>query len=96
MPSPGRFDRRARVLRERVHPESIEVRHIISRDKRELSVDSAQDGMAGLTAHLPAVSVQAIYNRVADVAAGLHSPDEPRTLTQNCGRMSSAFCSSTV
>ena len=80
MPSPGRFDRRARVLRERVHPESIEVRHIISRDKRELSVDSAQDGMAGLTAHLPAASVQAIYNREADVAACLHSPDEPRTV----------------
>lgn len=80
MPSPGRFDSRARVLRERVHSESIEVRHIISRDKRELSVDSAQDGMAGLTAHLPAASVQAIYNREADVAAGLHSPDEPRTL----------------
>ena len=80
MPSPGRFDSRARVLRERVPSESIEVRHIISRDKRELSVDSARDGMAGLTAHLPAASVQAIYNREADVAAGLHSPDEPRTL----------------
>ena len=78
----SRFDSRTRVLRERVHPESIEVRHTISRDKRELSVDSARDGMAWLTAYLPAASVQAIYNRVADVAAGLHSPDEPRTLTQ--------------
>ena len=78
----SRFDSRAHVLRERVHPESIEVRHTISRDKRELSVDSARDGMAWLTAYLPAASVQAIYNRVADVAAGLHSPDEPRTLTQ--------------
>jgi hypothetical protein len=65
-----------------MHPESIEVRHTISRDKRELSVDSARDGMAWLTAYLPAASVQAIYNRVADVAAGLHSPVDPHTLSQ--------------
>lgn len=78
----SRFDSRARVSRERVHPESIEVRHAISRDKRELSVDSARDGMAWLPAYLPAASVQAIYNRVADVAAGLHSPVEPHTFSQ--------------
>ena len=78
----SRFNHRARVLRERKHPESIEVRQSSCRDKRELSLDPARDGMARLTAYLPAASAQAIYNRVTDVAATLQCPDEPRTLTQ--------------
>jgi hypothetical protein len=78
----SRFDHRARVLREREHPESVEVRHDSSRDKREISLDPARDGMAWLTAYLPAATAQAIYHRVTDVAAALQSPDEPRTLTQ--------------
>jgi hypothetical protein len=78
----SRFDRKARVLRERTHPESIELRHNISRDKRELSLQPGLDGMSWLTAHLPSATAEAIYNRVRDVATRLQSPTEPRTLTQ--------------
>ena len=78
----SRFEHRARILRERVHPESIEVRHGSSRDKRELTLDPARDGMAWLTAYLPAVSAHAILTRMSDIAADLQSPDDPRTLTQ--------------
>ena len=78
----SRFEHRARILRERVHPESIEVRHSSCRDKRELTVDPARDGMAWLTAYLPAVTAHAIYTRMTDIAADLQGPDEARTLTQ--------------
>ena len=78
----SRFEHRARILRERVHPESIEVRHSSSRDKRELTADPARDGMAWLTAYLPAVTAHAIYTRMTDIAADLQGPDEVRTLTQ--------------
>jgi hypothetical protein len=80
--TPCRFDHRARVLREREHPESIEVRQNSCRDKRELSLDPARDGMAWLTAYLPAASAQSVYDRVTDIAAALQRPDEPRTLSQ--------------
>ena len=78
----SRFDHKARVLRERAHPESIEERHRTCHEKRELSLQPGRDGMSWLTAYLPAASAQAIYNRVTDVASALQSPDEPRTLTQ--------------
>ena len=78
----SRFEHRARILRERVHPESIEVRHSSCRDKRELTLDPARDGMAWLTAYLPAVNAHAIYTRMTDIAADLQGPDEARTLTQ--------------
>jgi hypothetical protein len=78
----SRFEHRARILRERVHPESIGTRHSSCRGKRELTLDPARDGMAWLTAYLPAVNAHAIYNRMSDIAADLHSPDDPRTLTQ--------------
>jgi hypothetical protein len=78
----SRFDRKARVLRESAHPESIELRHRPSRDIRELSLQPGFDGMSWLTAHLPSATAQAIYNRVTEVATHLQSPTEPRTLTQ--------------
>jgi hypothetical protein len=78
----SRFDRKARVLRERAHPESIEVRQSACRDRREFSLQPGRDGMSWLSAYLPAASAQAIHNRVTDVARTLTSPDEQRTLTQ--------------
>ncbi len=78
----SRFDRKARVLRERAHPESIEVRNGACRDRRELSLQPARDGMSWLNAYLPAASGQAIHNRLTDIARGLAAPDETRTLTQ--------------
>jgi hypothetical protein len=80
--TPSRFDRKARVPRERAHPESIEVRQGVCRDRREMSMQPAHDGMSRLSAYLPAANAQAIYNRVTDVARELISPDEQRTLMQ--------------
>ena len=78
----SRFEHRARMVRERTHPESIEVRHSNCRDTRELRLDPARDGMAWLTAYLPTINAHAIYSRMTDIAADLQRPDEARTLTQ--------------
>ena len=50
----ARFDRRARVQRERMNPESIEARHVAGVADRSVSVSGDRDGMAWLNAYLPA------------------------------------------
>lgn len=78
----AQFDRAARIQRERMHPESIESRHATASEARSLDLQPARDGMAWLSAYLPAVVAHGIYNRVTDVALKQQSPAEERTLTQ--------------
>ncbi|WP_161972348.1 HNH endonuclease signature motif containing protein [Glaciihabitans arcticus] len=78
----AQFERRARVRRELVHPESRQVRHERAVGERSVTIDPGKDGMCWLTAHLPAVDALAIYNRITDAARGLQGAAEPRTLTQ--------------
>ncbi|SOE57953.1 protein of unknown function [Salinibacterium xinjiangense] len=69
----ARFERAARVQRERMHPESIEARHTASAVDRSVSVTPARDGMAWLSAYLPAADAIAIHNRLWDLAGSLAS-----------------------
>lgn len=78
----AKFDRRARTLRERLSPESIEVRFADASSRRSLTLEPARDGMAVLTAYLPAVVAHGVYNRITDLATAHQSPAEERTLTQ--------------
>jgi hypothetical protein len=78
----AQFDRKARVLRERTHPETIETRHESCVSDRSVTLQPARDGMAWLSAYLPAAEAHAIYHRLTDVALTLQGPTEPRTLTQ--------------
>ncbi|KQV04944.1 HNH endonuclease signature motif containing protein [Leifsonia sp. Root112D2] len=78
----SRFERKARVLRERAHPQTIAERHVAAVDDRRIELQPARDGMSWFSALLPAPSAQAIYDRATELAVGLQSPDEPRTLTQ--------------
>ena len=78
----AKFDRKARLYRERMHPESIEARHATAIETRSLDLQPARDGMAWLTAYLPAVVAQGIYNRATDMALKQQSAAETRTLTQ--------------
>lgn len=87
LPSAGRmtasqFERKTRRLRERIDPDSIIARHVRSVAERSVRFEPARDGMAWLSAHLPAVDALAIYNQVTDRAITLQGTDEPRTLTQ--------------
>ncbi|MDQ0677849.1 hypothetical protein QFZ30_001231 [Arthrobacter pascens] len=79
---PSRFRHKARTWRERHHPDSIEKRHARSAKDRRLEYAPDRDGMAWLSAYLPADAAAGIWNRATAAARALQGPTEPRTLTQ--------------
>ncbi|MEV7132521.1 DUF222 domain-containing protein [Arthrobacter sp. NPDC093128] len=79
---PSRFRAKARSWRERHHPVSIERRHDTSVQDRRLEFTPDRDGMAWLSAYLPADAAASIWNRATDAARALQSPSEPRNLAQ--------------
>lgn len=80
--SVGGFRQKARALREQHHPESLETRRRAAAELRSVSVEPGRDGMAWLTAHLPAEQAIGAYRRLTEIAAGLGGPEESRTLSQ--------------
>ena len=78
----SRFRHKARIWRERHHTVSIEKRHAKSVLDRRVDYTPDKDGMAWISACLPADQASAIWNRITAVARGLQGPDEVRTLTQ--------------
>ncbi|MDQ0869493.1 hypothetical protein QFZ70_001966 [Arthrobacter sp. V1I9] len=77
-----RFKTKARTWRERHHTESIEKRHAKGVADRQVKYRPDQDGMAWLSAYLPADQAVAGWNRLTAIARGMQSPSEHRTLTQ--------------
>lgn len=80
---PARFTVAARALRERVHSESVDARHRRAARDRGVWVSPELDGMATLTALLPADRAYDALTRVDRIArhfAG--APGEERTLAQ--------------
>jgi hypothetical protein len=73
---------KARVLRERLHPETIRARHEKSVADRKVFFDPQVDGMASLSLYDTVEKVQAAFERVTLAALSLQGPDEPRTLSQ--------------
>lgn len=80
---PARFAVVARSLRERVHSESLEARHRRAARDRGVWLTAELDGMATLSALLPADRAHDAMARVDRVARHLRvAPDEDRTLAQ--------------
>jgi hypothetical protein len=79
---PGRFRARARTWRERHHPVSIEKRHAKCVADRRVLFAPDRDGMAWLSAYLPADTASGIWERTTAAARAMQGPDEHRTLTQ--------------
>jgi hypothetical protein len=79
---PSRFRAKTRTWRERHHPVSIEKRHAATALDRRLEYTPDRDGMAWLSAYLPADTAAGIWNRTTTAARALQGPTEPRTLTQ--------------
>ncbi len=77
-----RFRDRVKVIRERIHPVPLEVRHQRALKERNVWVDNGPDGMATLTYTDSAEKVIPIYNRIDKTARALRGPDEERTLPQ--------------
>jgi hypothetical protein len=79
---PSRFRAKARAWRERHHPISIEKRHTKSAEDRRVEYIPDRDGMAWLSAYLPADTAAGIWERTTAAARALQGPDEARSLTQ--------------
>ena len=79
---PSRFRAKARTWRERHHAESIQKRHAKSVLDRRVEYAPDRDGMAWLSAYLPADTAAGIWDRTTTAARALQGPDEGRTLTQ--------------
>ncbi len=77
-----RFKTKARTWRERHHAESIETRHAKGVADRRVEYRLDQDGMAWLSACLPADQAMAGWNKLTADARELQGPKETRTLTQ--------------
>lgn len=80
--APGRFRAKARSWRERHHPVSVESRHTKSAGDRRVEYCPDRDGMAWLSAYLPADSAAGIWERITSAARALQNPSEVRTLSQ--------------
>ncbi|MDQ0820907.1 hypothetical protein QFZ79_003280 [Arthrobacter sp. V4I6] len=79
---PARFRAKARAWRERHHPVSIEKRHSTSAGDRRVDFLPDRDGMAWLSAYLPADTPAGIWERTTAAARALQGPHEARPLSQ--------------
>ncbi|WP_426976126.1 DUF222 domain-containing protein [Pseudarthrobacter sp. O4] len=79
---PSRFRAKARAWRERHHPVSIEKRHTKSAEDRRVDYTPDRDGMAWLSAYLPADTAAGIWERTTAAARALQGPAEARPLAQ--------------
>ncbi|MDQ1581144.1 MAG: hypothetical protein QOD05_1919 [Microbacteriaceae bacterium] len=78
----AKFERKIRSLREHANPDTIRERHERAACDREVVFAPARDGMAWLSAYLPAVDALGAFTRLSEWASNLQHPDEVRTLTQ--------------
>ncbi len=69
--TPAQVARRARRARDVAHPVPADVRHTQAAQHRAVFLDDAPDGMAWLTAHLPAPLAHAAYDRLTRTARHL-------------------------
>ena len=75
-----RLERRARTIRENLHPRSTSERHLAAREDRYVTVQPARDGMAWLTAYLSITDAEVCDDRLTKFAS--QSGDDDRTLAQ--------------
>jgi hypothetical protein len=80
--TPARFRAKARTWRERHHQDSIELRHAESALDRRLEYCRDRDGMAWVSAYLPADQASGIWDRATTAARALQGPTESRNLAQ--------------
>ncbi|MFC0679985.1 DUF222 domain-containing protein, partial [Lysobacter korlensis] len=81
--STARLKGRLRGIQQRLHPEAAIERHRQAVDTRDVWVDPAADGMAILSALLPAATAVAAADRIEEYARGITGdPHETRTVLQ--------------
>ncbi|CAL4858927.1 DUF222 domain-containing protein [Microbacterium sp. MM2322] len=78
----GPFRRAVKRIVDREREATIAERHADAVAHRHVRVEPGVDGMAWLTAHLPAVEAHAILGRLTAIAKTLDKADDERTLDQ--------------
>ena len=78
----GPFRRTVKRIVDREREATITERHATAVAHRHVRVDAGVDGMAWLTAHLPAVEAHAIHGRLTAIAKTLDAPGDERSLDQ--------------
>jgi hypothetical protein len=79
----AQFTRRARRLRERMHPDSIEARNRDAAESRHVRISPDRDGMAWLSAYLPSAKAAVVDASLTDCAGQLATANtETRTMSQ--------------
>ncbi|MDO9396271.1 MAG: DUF222 domain-containing protein [Herbiconiux sp.] len=78
----AQFAQRARVHRERIHPESSRQRQVEALERRGVWLDPRADGMAMLSWLLPAAEAVAVDDKLDQIARGQRGADESRTHAQ--------------
>ena len=77
-----KFEKKVRTIRERRAPEAAAKRHRAAVTERNVTVTAAPDGMAWLTAFLPAPEAVAIFGRLDATARAVHHGGDPRGVAQ--------------
>jgi hypothetical protein len=72
----AKFERKLRTLRERANPESIVERRERAATDREVTFEPGRDGMAWLSAYLPAADALAAYHRLTELGSCLRAIDK--------------------
>lgn len=80
--TPAQFRAYLRRARDRAHPEPFTLRHARAAAKRGVFVDPAADGMAWLSAYLPATTAHAAHDRLTTAARTAQESGDSRTLSQ--------------
>ncbi|HET8927258.1 MAG TPA: HNH endonuclease [Microbacterium sp.] len=81
--TPAKLRVRVRVVRDRVHPSSIEDRHKVAAKHRTAWLNDGDDAMSTLTIEAPTVALHAAWNVIDTRARHLRTQaDETRTLAQ--------------
>ncbi|MEG3616684.1 HNH endonuclease signature motif containing protein [Isoptericola haloaureus] len=80
--TPAQLRSRARRAREEAHPVPADVRHADATSRREVWLDPGRDGMAWLTAHLPAPFAHAVHDRLTSTATRLRAEGDDRSTGQ--------------
>jgi len=78
--APPAFARKVRTLRERRSPETAGPRHRAAATSSDVTITPAPDGMAHLTAYLPATEAVAIHTRLDAAARSLRRHGDERPL----------------
>ncbi|MGX1702960.1 DUF222 domain-containing protein [Microbacterium sp. NPDC055357] len=85
----GVFRRKLRDLIETDRHTTLTERHTVALRQRHVRVETVDDGMAWLTAYLPAVEAHAIHGRVTAIAKTLGGDNDDRSLDE---RRADALC----